>query len=184
LSPQVACVEERARGDAEAFADLVAAELAVLARDQPPAAPTLAETANVWRFLERARWRAQEGALVSVHGGVGSAASVVCDRTHEWPMSPTFRHLVMLPIATLGDAQPALRRLAGMVEAVGYAGPTERLDDAAALAADLAAVRLCPIERLQAPPFAWRQSGHGRIASLLGDDALTRPLAAEPPPFA
>jgi hypothetical protein len=168
LSPQVACVEDAGRDEVDAFAAQVAAALADLEHELPRAAPTLAESAAVWRFLERHRWRAQEGADVRVHGGTQGRGSVVCDRTGAWMPSPTFRHLLMIPVATLADAPRPLAPLAGLVEAVGYAGPMERLAEIAGVAATAGAHRLCPLERMQAPPFAWAQSGHARLASLLG----------------
>ncbi len=63
-------------------------------------------------------------------------------------------------------------RVGGGVEAIGYAGPLDRLAEVSAVAADVAAPRLCPLERLQAPPFAWRQSGHARLGSFTGGELL------------
>ena len=168
LSPQVACVEETSQAETDRFAALVADELAELEQRLPRATPTLAESAATWRFLERERWRAQEGDPVTVHGGHAGAGSVVCVRGGAWPMSPTFRHLILLPVSTLRAAAATLQRVAGMVEAVGYAGPATELGDAAEVAAAVGAHRLCPLERMQAPPFAWRQSGHARLGSILG----------------
>ncbi len=180
LSPQIALVEQTDRATTDAFAALVAAELDALEHSLPRAMPTLGESASVWRHLEHQRWRAQEGADVAVHGGRDGRASVVCDRTAEWPMSPTFRHLIVLPVATLAAAATPLARITGVVEAVGYAGPMEQMDEVARIAAGAGAVRLCPLERLQAPPFAWRQSGHPRLASFAGDG----PRAGLAPAFA
>ena len=178
LSPQLACVEESSPAETERFAGMVADELAQLEHELPRAALTLAASAAVWRFLEQQRWRAQEGAAVIVHGGGNGHPSVVCDRTPDWPMSPTFRHLVMVPIPTLAAAANVLQPLAGVIEAVGYAGPTARLAAMADIAASCGAHRLCPLERLQAPPFAWRQSGHARLASFAGFDPAGEPRPA------
>ncbi len=177
LSPQVACVEETSPADTERFAALVAAELAELEQRLPRATPTLAESAATWRYLERQRWRAQEGEPITVHGGRDGGGSVVSDRSNDWPMSPTFRHLVIVPIPALATASGVLRRLTGRIEAVGYAGPAARLGEASAVTATVGAHRLCPLERLQAPPFAWRQSGHARLGSIVGLDAGDLPPA-------
>jgi acyl-CoA reductase-like NAD-dependent aldehyde dehydrogenase len=169
LSPQIVCVEETTVAETERFAATLAAELAALEQTLPRAPMTLAESAAVWRFIERQRWRAQEGAAVVVHGGDGRP-SVVCDRTATIAMSPTFRHLVLVPVADVPAAAEALRTLRGKIEAVAYAGPPDGLDAAAKVAAAADAHRLCPLERLQAPPFAWFQSGYPRLASLVGVD--------------
>jgi hypothetical protein len=168
LSPQIACVEDTGREEVAAFASHVADALADLERELPRAAATLAESAAVWRFLERQRWRSQEGADVTVHGGIQRQGSVVCDRSGDWPSSPTFRHVVLVPVETLTAAARPLARIAGVVEAIGYAGPADRLAAVAAVATAAGAHRLCPLERMQAPPFDWAQSGHARLASLLG----------------
>jgi hypothetical protein len=170
LSVQVACVEESSPEETRDFAAMVADELARLAGELPRAPLVLAESIAVQRFLERQRWRAQEGEPVEVHGGEAGRFSVVCDRTADWPRSPGFRHLVVLPVATMTAAGSRLAPLAGVVEALGYAGPADRLGEVATVAAECGAHRLCPLERMQAPPFAWRQSGYTRLASLFRDD--------------
>jgi hypothetical protein len=180
LSPQLACVEETSPAETEWFAGLVAEELAQLEAELPRAPLALAESAAVWRFLEQQRWRAQEGAAVVVHGGHEGRPSVVCDRTRERAASPTFRHLVVTPIPSLAAAADVLQPLTGVVEAIGYAGPTSRLVEASDVAVRCGAHRLCPLERLQAPPFAWRQSGHARLASF----ASGEPARAPHPAFA
>ena len=180
LSPQLVCVEDASPAETEHFAALVADALAQLEHELPRAPLTLAESAAIWRFVEQQRWRAQEGEAVVVHGGHAGNPSVVCDRTADRAMSPTFRHLVMVPVRTLADAAAVLQPLTGIVEAVGYAGPTDRLGEASAVAVGCGAHRLCPLERLQAPPFAWRQSGHARLASFVDLD----PVCDHPPAFA
>jgi hypothetical protein len=88
---------------------------------------------------------------------------------------------VLVPVSSLAAVEDAWRPLAGAIEAIGYAGPTDRLAAVSELACRLRAHRLCPIERMQAPPFAWRQSGHTRLGSLRTDDATD---AAAAPAFA
>ena len=156
---------------------MVAAELAELEQRLPRATPTLGESAATWRYLERERWRAQEGASVVVHGGRDGAGSVVTDRSGAWPMSPTFRHLVVVPLTALATAIGVLQRVAGRIEAVGYAGPAARLGEASAVAAAVGAHRLCPLARMQAPPCAWRQRGHPRLGSIVGVDTGSLPAA-------
>ncbi len=170
LSVQIACVEESSVDETRRFVATIAEELARLADELPRAPLLLPESIAVRRFLERQRWRAQEGEAVEVHGSDAGLFSVVCDRTSEWSRSPGFRQLVVLPVATMQAAASRLAPLSGVIEAVGYAGPPERLGEIAAVAAECGAHRLCPLERLQAPPFAWRQSGHARLASLFRDD--------------
>ena len=165
LSPQLVVIEEADASTTARFAQALADELDRLAVALPRAPLTLAESAIVWRFLEQQRWREQEGAAVRVYGDPSGRFSVVCDRSGTPPASPLHRHVVLVPVATLAAASTVLDRLAGAVEAIGYAGPEHRIAEAAALAAACGAHRLCPFDRMQVPPFAWRQSGHARLAS-------------------
>lgn len=167
LSPQYLVLEEADAGTTTAFLDALAESLRHLAVALPRAPLTLDEAAHVWRFLERVRWRAQEGAAVCVLAGADAAFSVVCDRTGALPASPLNRHLIVVPVGSLVEARTSLVRLDGTVEAVGVAAPPARLADAAAIAAACGAHRLCPLERMQSPPFAWRQSGYPRLRSFL-----------------
>ena len=172
LSPQLIVIEEADAGTTACFAQALAGELDRLAVALPRAPLTLAEAATVWRFVEQQRWREQEGAAVRVYGDPGGRFSVICDRSGTPPASPLHRHVVLVPVATLAAASTVLDRFAGAVEAIGYAGPERGIAEAAALAAGCGAHRLCPLDRMQAPPFAWRQSGHARLASFfhLGED--------------
>jgi hypothetical protein len=167
LSPQLIVIEEADTATTDRFAQALANELSRLAISLPRAPLTLAESSTVWRFVEQQRWREQEGAPVRVLGDPGGRFSVVCDRSGTPPASPLNRHIVLVPVPALAAASTVLERLAGAVEAIGYAGPEHRVAEAAALAAGCGAHRLCPLERMQAPPFAWRQSGHARLASFL-----------------
>jgi hypothetical protein len=169
LSPQVAFVEEGAPHETERFAALVADELRRLEHAMPRAPLTLAESTAVWRFVEQQRWREQEGEPVTFHGDRHGLFGVVCDRSVEVATSPLFRHLVMVPVPALAAIAARMAPLAGLVEAIGYVGRPEQQSEAAAIADACGANRLCPLERLQAPSFDWRQTGHPRLACFVSD---------------
>jgi len=167
LSPQYVVVEENDARTTLAFVEALADALRGLAAELPRAPLTLDERSDAWRFLERHRWREQEGAAVRVIADPDAAFSVVCDRTGALAASPLNRHVVVLPVGSLNEARHLLTPLDGVVEAIGVAAPASRLGEAATVAAACGAHRMCPLDRLQAPPFAWRQSGHARLASFL-----------------
>ncbi len=167
LSPQYLLLEEQDRQATDDFVAAMAASLRRLAIELPRAPLSLDEATLAWHYLERQRWREQEGGAVRVLADSNARFSVVCDRTDAPPSSPLNRHVVVLPVDDLARASRHLAHVAGAVEAVGVAGPGTRLADVAAVAAACGAPRLCPLERMQAPPFSWRQSGHTRMASLL-----------------
>jgi hypothetical protein len=167
LSPQLLLVEETDRAATARFTDDLVRELARLAVTLPRAPLTVDEATLVRRFLERQRWLEQEGADVHVEADPAGRFAVVSDRTAALPASPLHRHVIIVPVASVDAAAMRLTPLDGQLEAIGYAGPERRLGEAAALAASCGAHRLCPLERMQAPPFAWRQSGHGRLRSFL-----------------
>jgi len=167
LSPQYLVLEERDAQATEAFVAALADALRRLAVELPAAALSLDEATAAWHYLERQRWREQEGHAVRVVADRTARFSIVCDRGDTPPSSPLNRHLAVLPVAALAQAGPRLEAFAGTIDTIGVAAPASRLDEVAALADAAGAHRLCPLERMQAPPFAWRQSGHARIASLL-----------------
>ncbi len=166
LSPHYVLVEDTA-GAGDAFVTALAASLRDLATELPRAALPLGEATRAWHYLERQRWREQEGAAVRVLADDDARYSVVCDRSGSPPASPLNRHVVVLPIDDVRHARDLLAPLVGAIEAIGVAAPSPRLAEASALAAACGAHRLCPLERMQAPPFSWRQSGYDRIASLM-----------------
>ena len=161
LSPQLLFVEDTPA--TPRFVEAVLDELGRLETTLPPAPLSLAEATASWRHLEQARWRAQESEPLTVHAGPGGRFSIVCDRSGIVPTSPLNRHVVVVPISQLGTAEQTLSQIAGCVEAVGYAGPTARLPEAVTVATACDAPRLCPLDRMQQPPFGWRQSGHDRL---------------------
>ncbi len=164
LSPQILIAVGDEPGRSERFAAALAGELGRLAVTLPAAPLALPESAAVARFLDRQRWRAQEGAPVRVFADAEGRFSVVVDRSGTLPPSPLHRHLVVVPVASLAAIEGVLAPLRGLIEAIGYAGDERRTDTVAALAAACGAHRVCPLARMQAPPFAWRQSGHARLA--------------------
>jgi hypothetical protein len=164
LSPQLVFLEDEGREAATRFARTLAGELARLEALLPRAALAAAEAAAVWSFVERQRWRAQEGADVAVHAAPDARFGVVVDRSGDPPASPLWRHVVVVPVVRLADAGATLARLApGAVEAIGWAGTARRAAEVADAGARCGAQRLCPLGRMHAPPFAWRQSGHQRF---------------------
>jgi hypothetical protein len=57
---------------------------------------------------------------------------------------------------------------ASHLEAVGVAGPSERMREIAlALAHTSTVSRVCPLAAMQDPPLGWHRGGVGRLASLL-----------------
>jgi hypothetical protein len=178
LSPQYLVLEEGEPETTDAFLAALIESFRRLAVELPQAPLTLGEATAAWRHLEHQRWREQEGEPVRVLADRTARFSVVCDRGETLPPSPLNRHLVVLSVADLGRARARLEQLAGTIETIGVAAPASRRGELAALADTCGAHRLCPLERMQAPPFAWRQSGHARLASLLVPGSAP---AAEPP---
>lgn len=178
LSPQYLVVEEDDPDGGNAFAESLAAALQGFATALPRAPLALDEATRTWRYLERQLWREQEGAAVRVLADPTREFSVVSDRTGALPASPLHRHVIVLPVRSLRDAAQLVRRFAGLVEALGVAAPPHRLREAATVATAAGAHRMCPLDRMHAPPFAWRQSGHARLASFFAEPAQPSRSAA------
>src|SRR6185369_12382213 len=103
LSPQYLVLEERDAQATEAFVAALADALRRLAVELPAAALSLDEATAAWHYLERQRWREQEGHAVRVVADRTARFSIVCDRGDTPPSSPLNRHLVVLPVAALAQ---------------------------------------------------------------------------------
>jgi len=169
LSPQVVYVEgERAAG-AVAFAHALGAVLLELDDSLPRGTLTPAEYAAVHDLRADAEWRAIGGEDVQVFGDPsGSGATVIYEGDPRFAPTHGNRTVRVKPLESIDRLPEYLGPWAHHVEAVGVAGPPERMREiAVALAGASTVSRVCPLAALQDPPLGWHRGGIGRLASLL-----------------
>jgi hypothetical protein len=169
LSPHVVYVE--AGGDASAveLADALAQALLSLGQSLPRGELTTAEHTAVHRFRAEAEWQSIHGQDVRIFGDPsGTGATVVYESDPRFEPTCAHRAVRVKPLERLEDLPAALGDAAPLVEAVGAAGPPERIRNLARILATSSTVsRICPLGRMQAPPLDWRHGGIPRLGALL-----------------
>ncbi len=169
LSPQVVYVEGERIEASAAFAETLAAALLELDASLPRGALTAAEQAAVRELRADAEWRAIGGEDVRVFGvPAGGGATVIYERDPRFAPTQGNRTVRVKPLERIDRLPEHLGAWARHVEAVGVAGPPERMREIAlALAHTSTVSRVCPLAGMQDPPLDWRRGGVGRLASLL-----------------
>lgn len=169
LSPQVVYVET---GGAVHPADLAAHlgdALLAVSRELPCGSLTPERRAALRALREDAEWRSIGGRDVRVFGDAsGLGPTVVYDADPRFEPTCLGRSVRVKPLDRLEDLLLHLGSWAGSVEAIGTAGPPERIERLALEWAHGSALsRVCPIGRMQHPPVTWRHGGLPRLGALL-----------------
>jgi len=169
LSPQVVYVERGGPASPTEVAESIGKALIGVTRELPRGALTSAEHVAVRGFREGAEWRAVAGEDTRIFGDSSDTGPTVL-----YEIDPSFqptclnRTVRVKPLSCLEDLPAHLGSWAGLVEAVGAAGPQPRIHALAlALAGCSSASRICPLGQMQAPPLGWHHGGLPRLGSLL-----------------
>jgi hypothetical protein len=169
LSPQVVYVERGGAANPTEVAESIGKALISVARELPRGTLTSAEHVAVRSFREQAEWRAVAGEDTRVLGDPSDTGPTVL-----YEADPSFqptclnRTVRVKPLDRLEDLPAHLGSWAGLVEAIGAAGPEARIRDLAlTLAGCSSASRICPLGQMQVPPLGWHHGGLPRLGSLL-----------------
>jgi hypothetical protein len=169
LSPQVVYVERGGAASPTEVAESIGKAIIGVTRELPRGTLTSAEHVAIRGFREGAEWRAVAGEDTRIFGDSSATGPTVL-----YEADPTFqptclnRTLRVKPLSRLEDLPAHLGSWAGLVEAVGAAGPQPRIQALAlALAGCSSASRICPLGQMQAPPLGWHHGGLPRLGSLL-----------------
>lgn len=157
LSPQGFYV----RGDARAYAEALAAEMARNSAEPRPVEQ--AARLRAWRedFAFRAANDPDRLALWTSERS--TAWTVAFDAAlPEFTLSPLHRAVIVKPLPP--DLPAALAAVRPHLSAIGL-WPCNA--ETAAFARDLGASRLCPLDRMQFPPLTWHQDGALSLAALV-----------------
>jgi Acyl-CoA reductase (LuxC) len=157
LSPQVIYVAGNARLYAERLAG-------AMERFAEPRGPVSLEEANRIRALrDELSFRAANGDRCAVWKSANSTAwTVAFDSTPGFPRSPLHRFIFVKPLPA--DLPAELAGVRGHLSAVGIHPATPKF---ARAVAELGASRICPLGRMQRPPWSWRQDGQMTLAPLV-----------------
>ena len=169
LSPQVVYVECGGAASPTEIAAALGDALIALARELPRGPLTSAEHTAVRAFREDAEWHAVAGKDIRIFGDPSKTGpTVVYEPDPAFEPTCLSRTLRVKPLTRLEDLPAELGSWAGLVEAVGAAGPPARIRSLAlTLAKRSTASRMCPLGQMQSPPVGWHHGGLPRLGSLL-----------------
>jgi hypothetical protein len=159
LSPQVIYVAKNARH----YAEKLAGAMQRFQEKQPRGAISLS-SANLIRCLrEDYAFRAANEDGCALWQSEGSTAwTVVFTTDPGFPQSPLRRTIFVKPLS--GDLAAELSPLRAHLSCAGIFPCTK---ENATRLAQTGVTRICPIGRMQKPPWTWRQDGLSDIASLV-----------------
>lgn len=168
LSPHVFYVA----GDAGEYAARLADEMRAFQEREPRGRVSLAEANAIRTRREELAFRAAQGEPVALWQSAGSTAwTVAFDATPGFPRSPLNRFVFVKPLPT--DLPAELSAVRAHLSCAGL-WPATR-DHARALA-PLGVSRICPLGRMQVPPWTWLQDGApalGPLVRWIGADGLS-----------
>jgi len=164
VSPHVFYV----RGDAAAYAESLAVEMATFNARQRRRTLTAAESVRIQAVREDFRFRAANDdhyAIWLSNEGTTTDWTVIYDAVNpEFTVSPLDRVIFVKPLPA--DLDEALTKVSAHLSAVGYWPPGA--EHARWVAAHVrGASRVCPLGEMQFPPLTWHQDGAPVLASLV-----------------
>lgn len=188
LSPHAFYVEDRGAVSAEAFAELLASELATREAAEPRGALSVEETASIAdrRSLHDLRavkhLTTREEAVAQPRGvffepprsgtrlwaSEGSTAwTVVYEEEPRFHASCLNRFVYVKPVRDLAELLRFADPLRGRVSTVGVAALESRMPELALALARWGVPRICPVGRMQEPPLTWRHDGRPALGELV-----------------
>lgn len=168
LSPHVIYVETGGKVTPEQFAEQLAAQLAALEASHPRRRLSEEEAAAIATRRSFYEVRAANSRDTRLWTSPDSTAwTVVFEEDPRFQLSCLNRFIYVKHVADLRQALEAADAVYGKVSTVGLAAPEDR---ALTLAQELArwgVARVCPLGRMQQPPFAWRHDGRPALGDLV-----------------
>ena len=159
LSPHVFYVA----GNAREYAARLAEEMRAFQEREPRGRVSLSEANAIRTLREELAFRAAQGEPVPLWQSDGSTAwTVAFDATPGFPRSPLNRFVFVKPLPA--DLAAELRAVRPHLSCAGI-WPATRAH--AHALAPLGVSRICPLGRMQSPPWTWLQDGAPALAPLV-----------------
>ncbi len=159
LSPHVFYLRENATLTLRAYAERLAAAMALFEKAQPRAALTTSEANSIHTLRAETTFRAANGEPLALFASRSTAWTVIADATPGFPTSPLNRVIFVKPFPS---ELPATIR-----PHLSTCGIHPNSPEAATLAASLGAARICPIGQMQFPALTWHHDGQPVLAPLV-----------------
>jgi hypothetical protein len=166
LSPIAAFVIDASGQAARRFAAQLAEALEELSVRLPRGSVDTTAAAQIAQERSEAEIRAAAGAAVEVHTGRQNAWTVIAEPSPEIRPAPLHRFIRVVAVTDHVELFAAVARFGPHLAAVGVVGFGRETQNVAQHFTTLGASRICPLGRMQAPPFGWRHDNQGVLAPL------------------
>lgn len=168
LSPHVIYVEHNPDIPPEVFAGRLADELAKLEEDRPRSPLSKEESADIAsrrsiydvraaHSPDTQRWTSEES----------TAWTVVYEAEAQFSVSCLNRFVYVKPVHDFEGLIKGVEPVHGKVSTVALAVGDDRANEIAQKLADWGVTRICPVGKMQNPPFVWRHDGRPALADFL-----------------
>jgi hypothetical protein len=168
LSPHVIYVERHGGMTPEAFAELLAQELAKLEAVEPRGPLPPAEAAAIASRRAFYEVRAAHSPETRLWMSEGSTAwTVLYEAEPQFQLSCLNRFAYVKAIEDANRLPAVADAVRGKVSTVGLAAASTRAAELASLLARWGVTRICPLGRMQEPPLTWRHDGRPSLGDLV-----------------
>ena len=185
LSPHVVYVQDDGALSPEGVAEHLAAELARRELEDPRGEVPIVDAAaiasrravyelrahsageNIERILVETAFRDLPGGVRIWQSPNSTAWTVVYDADPRFEFSCLNRFIYVKPVHQLSDVLRYAEPVRHLVSTVAVAAVDHRLTEIARELARWGAPRICPVGRMQEPPFAWRHDGRPALGDLV-----------------
>jgi hypothetical protein len=168
LSPHLFYVERGGKVSDEAFAQLLADELARAEETEPRGAISAAAAAAIASRRAFYEVRAAHSPQTRQWASPQSTAwTVVYEADPRFQVSCLNRFVYVKPVADLTEAMQAADPVRGWVSTVGMAVTDERAQSLTTALGRWGVSRVCPLGQMQEPPLLWRHDGRPALGDLV-----------------
>jgi len=168
LSPHVVYVEKAGGLPPEAFAEMLAEELARREESEPHGKLTAEAAAAIAGRRSFYQVRAAHSPD-TLHwcSKDSNAWTVVYEADPRFQLSCLHRFIYVKGVETLGEALLNAENVRDQVSTVGLAATADKAKALAKELADWGVTRICPLGQMQNPPLTWRRDGRPSLADLV-----------------
>jgi len=169
VSPHLFYVERGGECSPETWAALLAEALDDLLRELPPGRLDQSDRAAVRRLREEAEFAELgrgEMALWPVNEEEG-AGTVIYDPSPAFAASCLNRVVRVKPVEDISDIPSLVLPYAALLQTVGIAVPTHRMEPLATALGRAGASRIAPLDRMPWPPAPWHHDGRPPLGDLI-----------------
>jgi len=168
LSPHVIYVEHNPDIPPEVFAGRLADELAKIEADRPRSSLSEKDAAHIASRRSIYEMRAAHSPETQRwHSEDSTAWTVVYETEPQFSVSCLNRFIYVKPVHDFEGLIKGIEPVHGKVSTVALAAGDDRANEIALKLANWGVTRICPVGKMQDPPFSWRHDGRPALADFL-----------------